>query len=670
MQNAIVRGLSPVPYTVCYGGSENLSESIPPVALTGTVAFSANVAVNGVTTVTGTGTAFTTELHLGQSLVAVNPGGSESAYLTVESVISDTSCTVSGNLPFTASGLTASRMARMFAVDDKRGTSLSGNVIKTDKGSLFSAGSGTYRENGQTISASLVLTRSPQISLFDATVGTYTNFPLGMDTPAPPTLAAVSGGSLGMQAGSYSMVITAARTETGGYNNPSDRADVTIADDDQVEVTFGAMDTANGQNAWIVWVTTYAASLGADKNYLEGPWFKLRLLTTADVPTGGGVINLEWLDAQVERNDLITFDNDPPSDAEFVMNFNNVPVYISCQGPGSTSPGPFIIPAKPDNIEAAPLTLAFSSSPPETIYGFVLAEGRLYLLTSNHLQIAQGTPQPDIPVLIQPFSKPGFKNPDQVIVLGDRLYMYPTSGPTRAREGVAGSATDDFATAVQEITSDWVPGHVRLAHDPSNDAVCWIHSANNLNDDGFWTTRILMFGRKQDDWIGDVLLSSSTGDMIVSGVATVGQSLNFLAGGRQSDNSVAVGTFTFDVVSGDPVEWYAAAQISDSGDEMRSVVVKRPRATAKTTDGSLGIFGWQPTQVIDVDALESGNAASLTGAVSIPNAAGVVETEQFPVNCPNLTSSTIRIQGEFAGSGDRDRVDELIYEVAQMGIRR
>src|SRR6185503_2405125 len=148
----------------------------------------------------------------------------------------------------------------------------------------------------------------------------------------------------------------------------------------------------------------------------------------------------EWLDGQIERNELVTFDNDAPSPAGWVVNFNNVPVYVSCQGTDSTTPGPFIIPAKPGNIEAAPLTLAFSSSPPEIIYGVTQGQGRLYLLTSNHLQICQGTPQPDTPVLIQPFWKTGFSNPYQVVFVNGRLYGYPVSGPTRsASEGVEGS---------------------------------------------------------------------------------------------------------------------------------------------------------------------------------------------------------------------------------------
>src|SRR6185369_15587765 len=116
------------------------------------------------------------------------------------------------------------------------------------------------------------------------------------------------------------------------------------------------------------------------------PWYFLDQYTGS---TAGFTTSIEWLDAEVERNDLITFDNDAPPSANFVVMLNNVPVWISCQGLNGSSPGPFIFPAKPGNIEAAPAVLAFSSSPPEVILGVLSADGRAYLLTNNGLQITQ-----------------------------------------------------------------------------------------------------------------------------------------------------------------------------------------------------------------------------------------------------------------------------------------
>jgi hypothetical protein len=665
VSNLIIQGLNPQPYAQCYGGSLSLSETIATSNLTGTLAIT-----SGLSGVVGTGTAFTTQLHLGQFVLVVDSGNNRAAFLSILRIVSDTSFIAAQNAPFSATGKTGVRLPVLFSVDIQRGTAIWGNVIRLDQGTLISVGDGTFRLNGSAISTSLSLTRQPKISLFNSGAGTYTNFTLGMTTPSAPTVAAVGGGSPGMQAGSYSIVITPARTETEGYNNPSPRADVTLATGDKMRITFPAMDTTNGQNAWIVWGTLFSDSLGADKNYLEGPWHKVRLLTSSDVPTGGGTYDLEWLDAQIERNELVTFDNDQPSAAEFVVNFNNGPVYISCQGANGSSPGPEIIPAKPGNIEAAPLTLAFGSSPPEIIYGVTQAQGRLYLLTSNHLQIAQGTPQPDTPVLIQPFWKTGFTNPYQVVFSNGRLYGYPVSGPTRsASEGVEGSEEKQFAADVQEVTQSWIPCQVLVAHDPVNDAICFFHSADSLNSSGFYTTKVLMFGLRQDDWIGYVDLSSTTQDMIVSGVATVGTSLQFLAGGRLANNTVSVGTYTWDTPAGSSVSWRGAAQFSDNGSEQRNSVIKGVEVTANITSGSFGVFGAGPTEAVPVSTLASGNSASITGAVSLPSTSNVSLSQRFQVNCPNLRVSTVQIEGTYSGTGTRDRLDEIVIEQVVQGCR-
>lgn len=671
MKNAIIKGQPPLTYTTCYSGSLSLSETIPTANCTGTVALT-----SGSTTVTGTGTAFLSELHIGQRTLVVDAGDNRSFLLVVDRVVSDTSfiATKAPTFTGTVSGETLVRLPVIFAVDTQRGTQIRGNTVRLDKGTLLSVGSGVFRINGAALSASLTVTRDPKVSLYDQTAGTYTHFTLGMDTPAAPTLAAVGGGTKDMQGGNYSIVITPERTETVGYNNPSPRADVTIVTGDAVDITFPAMDTTNGQNAWGVWVTTFAASLGADLNYLEGPWFRYGQLTGN---TAGFTTTIEWLDAEVERQGIVTFNNDPPPQAEFVAVLNNGPVWISCEGTGSsttTSPGPWIFPVKPGNVEAAPAEIAFSTSPPEIIIGVVSATGRLYLLTSNHLQVAQGTPSEIVPVLIQPYWKAGFKNELQVIFVDDSLYGFPTDGPSRSSANVSFGAEEispqSFAADVQSIIDTWNRGQVYVGHDPVNDAVCFFHAGDELNSSGFWTTRVLVYGLRQDDWIGDVTLTSTTQDMIVSGVATVSGALEFLAGGRLANNTVSIGTFRFDQVAGSAVPWSAASLFSDNGDESRSHTVKRVRATAKTTSGSLGVFGFQPTEVINVDLLKSGNSASLTGAVALPNTAGVALSQQFQVNCPNLNVSAVQIEGSYAGSGELERVDELYVESGQIGCRR
>lgn len=548
--NLITRGRDGRFYEESFSGLGDLQERVPMVRLTGTIT------LNSTDEVVGVGTIFNEECHLGQRICLIPEDNSASYLITPQRIIDDEHMIVWQTHQVNVSDLVGWRMPRLFAVNNQRGVSLTGNVQKLDRGSFLGVGSGTFFLDGQTLPGeSLVLDRHPSIALFDPATATYTTFPLGMDTSAAPTLAAVGGGTK-MQAGNYSLVITPARKETVGYNNPSERADVTISTNDMIAITFPAMDTINGQNAWIVWVTTFADTLGADLNYLNGPWHRLRLIDDTEVSLAGGTVNIEYYDAEVENNQLVSFNNDAPTDAEFVENLNAIPVWISCQGQGwdthpeATSPGPFIVPAKFTNIEAAPLEFAFSSSPPETILGSLAADGRLYLETINKLQIAQATPNEDVPILIRPYWHMGFALPEQLIYFGGQLYGIPVNGPTRsAANGDESSIEHRWAAAVYEITKEWNAGQIMIAADPSNEAVVLFHIAHRLNTAGFWTTKWLMYGVSQGFWISAGEFGAevydddntiipidnwNTKDNIVCGVATIADSLELLISGRET----------------------------------------------------------------------------------------------------------------------------------------
>lgn len=548
LHNLICRGRDEaLRYWECFSGLGDLQERVPMVALTGTLTLNSTRIINGV------GTLFFSECHLGQRISIIPADNSANYPVTVKRIIADDQMEVWQTYSINLSGLIGWRMPRLSVANQFRVITLTGNINILDRGSIIGVGSGTVYLNGQTLAGeSMELDRQPQIALFDPATATYDVFPLGLQEATKPTLAAVGGGTKGMQGANYSIVVTEARKETVGFGNPSDRADVTISTNDQVAVTFAPLNTP-GANARIVWVTTFADSLGGDLNYLNGPWHRLRLIDTTEVPAAGGTINLEWLDAEVEFNELVSFNNDAPTDAEFVENLNSYPIWISCQGQGwnlhpeATSPGPFIVPAKPNNIEAAPLEFAFSSSPPETIIGSYPAQGRIYLETLNKLQIAQSTPDPNVPILIRPFWNIGFALPEQVTFFGGKLYGVPVNGPTRsAGDGDPSSIENDWAADVWEITQRWNPGQMMIAADPFNNAIVLFHIADRLNSAGFWTTRWLMYGISEGFWIsagefghevfddnGNPIGDWNTRDNIVCGVATVQDRLELLISGRE-----------------------------------------------------------------------------------------------------------------------------------------
>jgi hypothetical protein len=365
---------------------------------------------------------------------------------------------------------------------------------------------------------------------------------------------------------------------------------------------------------------------------------------------------------------LLTFDNDAPPDAEFVQSLAGVPVYISCQGAGSTSPGPDIISAKIGNPEAAPLENAVPLSPPQTIIGAVSAQGRVYLMTPGTLQIAQSIP--DAPfILTRPFWKSGFKNPYCLIFVNGTLYGFTNAGPTRSiADGDEGSEETSFAADVEEITSTWIPGQVLVVHDPKNNAVCFIHSADSLNVNGYWTTRVLMYGLKQNDWIGDVTLEGAANDCIVSGVATVDGYLEFLVGGRFGPSTVTISTNRFDTGgAGATVAGYAAWAFSDSGIEDRDKLISNPTITAKTTSGLISLYGASATESIPVSNLESGSSPLVQ--VSLTNASSVSISQRVPLKV-RAAVWTARVDFTSPDTGIRDRIDKIVLDVSPIGARR
>lgn len=676
MRNFIIRSRGRKLYAEVYSGSEDLSETIASTALTGTLAIT-----SGSKVVVGTGTSFLTELHLGQKIL-FHDNTTPASYLLVVEVITDaTHFTMSKTATATVSGKTGYQMPILREMNKQRASQLNGGPLSLDSGSILDVGSGVLRLNGSALTgSSLTASRSPKIADFDPATGNYSVYTLGMATPAAITITNVAGGTKNMQPGSYCVVLAPARTATNGYNNPSKvPTAATILAGERIQVTAPAMDTTNGQDAWRVYVTLYATNTLGIATVQNGPFRFLRTVTTAEVSSAGGTFLVEWVDAEVSTNEQLTFNNDAPPNAEFVSQIAQYPIWVSCQGKVPTgtsisSPGPYILPAKPNNIEAVPLGqppygLSVSTSPAETIMGCVPALGRLFLPTQSSLQVGQTTGQAAVPLTARPFWKStGFKNADQLIFVNDTLYGYPGSGPTRSSaDGDEVVVQKEFAADMQEIISTWIHGQVMVVHDPTNDAVCFLHCGDSLNASGYWTTRILMYGLRQQALIGDVILESATQDMIVSGVATVGERFEFLAGGRTAAATVSVGTYRFDTGSGSSVSAYLAWAFNGNG---RDALVKALTVTGKITSPNAGIHGAGVAQAISTTILEAGNSGSRSGTINLTTTTDVTQSQRIQLNVPNISEWTVRLDSTWAGTGAKDRIDKAEVEYALSSMRR
>lgn len=115
--------------------------------------------------------------------------------------------------------------------------------------------------------------------------------------------------------------------------------------------------------------------------------------------------------------------------------------------------------------------------------------------------------------------------------------------------------------------------------------------------------------------------------------------------------------------------WYLVPQLDDSADNLRDKVIKAFVATGKMTNPQFSIYGYGPAEDINVDDIETGiNSAS--GKKALPSTTHVQRTARKQINVPNCMLHTARLEGIWDGTGMKDRIDEIVYEVARQGIRR
>lgn len=661
VKNMILTGLDDLLYLRCYKGNLNLSETIATGPLTGTISGS----LNG-STITGAGTAFKTELRSGQFLFA----GAD--LLVVSEVVSDTVFTIYRALTAAvAAGSTGYRLSILFEIGRKRGTLLQGNGYEFDKGNIVATGVGTLRVNGSALNATMVLTRKPRIAVYDPSAGTYTVKNLGLTPSAvAPTITLVAGGVKNMQAGHYSLLLVPSRTALNGAGNPGPKAEfdiVTPGNKPQIDVTAVTVDTTNGQTEFDVYVSLIT------QGGIQGPWFYLESVVIANIVAN--VFTVEWESSQVGRTgNEVDYDNDPPPEAGFIGTIVGYAIALSCNGKFGGTPGKSIVPAKPGNIDAWPAEWNVTSSPPEDILGFATALARLYLLTPKSLQQLQYTPSGNSqvpPYTMRPYWRVGFANPYQLVFVNQMLVGHSLMGPTKSVEGNQNVVEQtDFGGYVSDIMATWTNGHVMVEHDPDPrvNAVCFFHSADSKNAAGYWRTRVLVWGVRQEQWIGDVFIEDTTRDMIVCGVAQVDGHLEFLAGGRLGAG-VQVDTFRWNTVSSGNVNYYAAWQLTNAGTPRQDKELGAIQVTGKFTAGDAKVYGYSQTEAISLADIEAGTN-SLSGSISLGTQASPQDLERLELNISNAAKFTVRVGGTWDSTGDPDRLDKVVLEYQPVGMPR
>lgn len=539
-QNLKLRGGNGSPlYFESYRGHLNLNEPIPATALTGTISFTA-----GSTAITGAGTDFLGQLHVGQLIQA------NGQPFVVKSITSDTAFTAANEALITLSGQTAYRLPVLFPLDVKRGSLLTGNALHYDKGTILAVGSGVLYVNGAVLQGdSLTASRSAQVALYDATTGNYDVQPIGFDDiPTAPTVTVVTGSSKSMALGFYSFRVAYYSDITSGYGNPTDPILDTggigfeiTAFDDMFEFDFAADTPPDKATGYIIYATIYGGSSDISSvSAVEGAWFELQRVPFTSLV--GDKVNIAYVDSDLSAT-VASFNNDMPPDAEFYASLDRFPFLISTDGRGvnetgrqtTTSPGPYVSPIKADNFDAYPAGSKVPTEKGENIIGAVSSAGRIFVLTSNTLQAVTPTGLPDAPFTCRPFWQRGFSNPYNVCFIDDTIYGFSGTSVFRSiASGDTGQESQDFASDVEDQLAQMSPSFVYLAYDPLNAELCLVHTCSRQNDYGFWESDIYPYSLRKYGWQPPCVLESNTRDMIVSGLATVNGHMEFIAGGRDS----------------------------------------------------------------------------------------------------------------------------------------
>lgn len=506
---------------------------------------------------------------------------------------------------------------------------------------------------------------------------TYSVYDAGLEPPQSiGTVSTEAGGSKSMD-GIVSIVAAARRTVTDTTSNPTAASVQTLSSggNNRIRVVLPAL--ASGTDAWI-----YAGTNWGSGNF--GPWKVIRevrgtitgtvttngsatvtgtstrflrdlrpgdlvtinasnytiatvvsdtsMTTTGAVAAGGPFsvtmvqIVLDWRNG--ELGEQVEFDNDPPPLLDGLLNFNNVPFGWR----GNT-----LYPSKIGNPEAFPAALARSTQSGANIIQALAGDARIYLLTTNGLEVVTFTQQEGDPFLIRQVWGFGFSSPTQAVVADGVLYaaVGTSSGVKVIRTRVDDSPDLEFSANVESDLASWNLANVVMAVDPTNGAVLAIHN------DGSNTT-IIPFMLQQGVWSLPQSLTGRVKDAAtVSGVCDliVYDGTNFRA-------------YQYEGGNGSGIDKYAAWPWMDAPADGFRKIVKRAKVTADAD--TLYLYAAQPGAAVP-DVTSTGAAAAsyaLSGSIR-PEA--LVQT-----NIQNAQMYSARL--------DSNDSDAEIVEIALWGL--
>lgn len=529
------------------------------------------------------------------------------------------------------------------------------------------------------------LSSIPQYAIFDPVTNTYRQIEYGISLPTGFSFGAASSAVTGvknMLGGKYGIRLVAKSNDTGGYSNPSENVSFTHTAGKFIRLTFNsAMNIAEGQNAYDIYISKYEDATANADNSILGPWYSIigvltvtadQLATENSVSDGtiaGLFHDFEILDGELEVADrILTFDNFEPFDVSQVDLLGASPIFFSGEGrttttkPNGLNPGPSVVPGKPDNPEAIMRNKTVKTFDGDTILGMVNARSRWWLVCQASLQTANITGIDDAPITCRSFWDVGFGNPYNLKFYKDYTFGFSLNGLFRSISVGDDSKEDfDFSKPVDDFVADWICSHELTAYDPKNKAWCFFFSGKELQS-GYWVTMVIPYLYSEGIWNPPILLKKADTDFIVSGVANVGAKLFFLAGGRTSTGSFEVNTYEFDAIEMDgddivPVDCYLAWNYTDTGvEELPQAIEGVASAVGNFENGKLEIHGVEPDGVFNLATLEAGHNDALY-TIALGDRDGLGRKSRTKQSLPHLSKWSARFS--FTSVDGAGRLDEI-----------
>lgn len=295
-KNCFIRGMRGAWKIKNYEGSKNLTENydISAEELTGRLDWLADdpkIQANG-----GTGTLFTTELHIGQLIL------SEAEVFSVRRIESDLIFYADRAPTTNATNVKGRYLPVLFEIDKTRGVLRRGNAIKREQGDIILVGSGLFYRNA--VSTTFSAKSTPKRLEYN-TNGTYTEFALGFTSAPPvPVISNVNtGGTKRMSgtatAGKYSFMISYWNSKTRGFSNPTPVIKTDVSGFELIiihdapppnvarfgfDFTSSLVGMPTNADGFIIWQSLSGGGVAAVNatNQANGPWFlAAKVKTTA-----------------------------------------------------------------------------------------------------------------------------------------------------------------------------------------------------------------------------------------------------------------------------------------------------------------------------------------------------------------------------------------------------